>query len=217
MGSAPSYLRDAEAIYALSFERVRASADLSRFPYEVEEILVRLIHASGMPDLTDDILFSENVGEQAIEAIASGKPIFCDSAMVAAGITKRFLPHKNKIIVTLDDKETFKRAEQLKTTRSAAAVEAWRDDLEGSVVAIGNAPTALFHLLEGLAMGWQKPAAILAFPVGFVGAAEAKAHLAETCHEAIGFITLSGTRGGSAMAAAAVNAIALLSVSGGKP
>ena len=214
MSSAPSYLRDAEAIYALSFERVRASADLTRFPYEIEEIVVRLIHASGMPELTDDILFSENVAKQAVEAIASGKPIFCDSAMVAAGITKRFL-HGNKIMVTLDDKETFKRAEQLKTTRSAAAVEAWRDDLEGSVVAIGNAPTALFHLLEGLASGWKKPAAILAFPVGFVGAAEAKAHLAETCDEAIGFITLSGTRGGSAMAAAAVNAVALLS--GGKP
>ncbi|MCE2516948.1 MAG: precorrin-8X methylmutase [Alphaproteobacteria bacterium] len=202
------YIKDPAEIYALSFERVRAATSLARFSPELAEVVIRVVHACGMPDAADDILASPEAAAQAITALAGGAPVLADCAMVASGITKRFLHPDTSITMTLYDEATPARAKALGTTRSAAAVEDWRRDIGGAVVAIGNAPTALFHLLEKIDDGWPKPAVILAFPVGFVGAAESKAALAE--RDDLDFITLSGTRGGSAMASAAVNAAALL-------
>ena len=173
-------------------------------------MVIRVVHACGMPDLVEVIEASDDVAAKAAEALAGGAPVICDCAMVAAGITRRFLPASNDVLVTLNNAAVPERARALATTRSAAAVEDWHDHLDGAVVAIGNAPTALFHLLERLDQGWPKPAAILAFPVGFVGAAESKAVLAENPPAETAFITVHGTRGGSAMASAAVNAAAIL-------
>ena len=205
---AVSYIKDPAAIYALSFERVRAATDLSRFPDDVAEMVIRVVHACGMPDLAPDLAFTPDVAAKAQSALAAGKPILADCAMVASGITSRFLPKDNPIIMTLYDDAVPTRAQDLGTTRSAAAVEDWQDHIDGAVVVIGNAPTALFHLMEKIDQGWPKPAAVLGFPVGFVGAAESKAELAARLD--LDFLTVHGTRGGSAMASAAVNAAALL-------
>jgi precorrin-8X/cobalt-precorrin-8 methylmutase len=200
------YEKFPSAIYAQSFATVRAEADFSRLPKGLHPAAIRLIHACGMVDIVDDLAFSPDVHVAARLAIAAGAPILCDVEMVGAGVIRRYVPD-NEVIVTLNDLRTAGLAEKLGTTRSAAAVELWRDHIEGAVVAIGNAPTTLFHLLEKLDEGWPKPAAILGFPVGFVGAAESKAEL-ETNSRGVPFLSLQGRRGGSAMASAAVNAMA---------
>ncbi|XDZ65140.1 precorrin-8X methylmutase [Alphaproteobacteria bacterium LSUCC0684] len=205
-----TYIRDPDAIYALSFERVRAAVELARFPEDVAEIVLRVVHSCGMPEIAEDIIYSEDVARRAVAALRRGAPIIADCAMVASGITRRFLPAQNEIIMTLKDGDIPSKAKALGTTRSAAAVESWPPFLDGAVVAIGNAPTALFHLLERLDEGWPAPAVIFAFPVGFVGAAESKAALAANPPLNSAFMCLSGTRGGSAMASAAINAAALL-------
>lgn len=202
------YETDPAAIYAQSFATIRAEADLARFPGNIAEVAIRLIHACGMTDLTADIAFSPDVASAARAALADGAPILCDTQMVAHGIIRRGLPKGVDVICSLNDPSVPERAKALQTTRSAAAVELWRDQLEGAVVAIGNAPTALFHLLQRLDQGWPRPAAILGLPVGFVGAAESKAELAAN-PRSVPFLTIKGRRGGSAMAAAAVNGIAL--------
>ena len=203
-----SYLRDPDAIYRESFAIIRREARLDHLPADVAEMAVRLTHACGMPDIVDDLAFSPDIVTQARVALEQGAPIFCDSAMVAAGIMRARLPAQNDLICTLDDSSVPALAETLRTTRSAAAVDLWMPRLEGALVAIGNAPTALFHLLERIAAGAPKAAAILAFPVGFVGAAESKQGLIDA-HLGIPFITLRGRRGGSALAAAAVNALSV--------
>ena len=200
------YEKSPSAIYVQSFAIVRAEADFSRLPQDLHPAAIRLIHACGMVDILDDLAFSPDVHIAARLAIASGAPILCDVEMVGAGIIRRYL-EGNEVIVTLNDPRTPELAKQLGTTRSAAAVELWRDHIEGAVVAIGNAPTTLFYLLEKLDEGWPKPAAILGFPVGFVGAAESKAELAAN-PRGVPFLSLQGRRGGSAIASAAVNAMA---------
>ncbi len=201
------YEKSPSAIYAQSFATVRAEADFSRLPKGLHPAAIRLIHACGMVDIVDDLAFSHDVHMAASGAIASGAPILCDVEMVGAGVIRRYLDG-NEVIVTLNDSRTAGLAKDIGTTRSAAAVELWRDHIEGAVVAIGNAPTTLFHLLEKLDEGWPKPAAILGFPVGFVGAAESKAELSAN-PRGIPFLSLQGRRGGSAMASAAVNAMAV--------
>ena len=201
------YERDPAAIYAQSFATVQAEARLDRFPAPMRPLMTRLIHACGMVEIADRLAFSTQVATAGARALADGAPVLCDCEMVAAGVIRRYLPAGNEVIVTLNDDRTRGLAERLGTTRSAAAVELWRDRLEGAVVAIGNAPTALFHLLEMLDAGAPKPAAILGFPVGFVGAAESKAELAAN-PRGCDFVALRGRRGGSAMASAAVNALA---------
>ncbi|MDQ4060275.1 MAG: precorrin-8X methylmutase, partial [Pseudomonadota bacterium] len=201
------YIRDPQEIYRRSFAIIRAEADLARLPADLEPVAVRLIHTCGMPEIVGDLAFAPDVVAAGRAALEAGAPILCDAKMIASGITRARLPARNDIVCTLDDPSVPALARRLGTTRSAAALELWRERLAGSVVAVGNAPTALFHLLEGLDQGWPKPAAILAFPVGFVGAAEAKEALAQDSR-GIPFITLLGRRGGSAMAVAAVNAIA---------
>jgi precorrin-8X/cobalt-precorrin-8 methylmutase len=210
MAMAGNYLRDPEEIYARSFEHVRTVTRLDRFRDDVAEIVIRVVHACGMSDLADVIEASDDVATRAVTALADGAPVICDCAMVAAGVTREFLPAGNPVLVTLNNDAVPARAKALQTTRSAAAVEDWRDDLDNAVVAIGNAPTALFHLLERLDQDWPRPAAIFAFPVGFVGATESKALLAENPPQDTAFMTAHGTRGGSAMASAAVNAAAIL-------
>lgn len=200
------YVRDGAAIYAASFATIRAEADLTAVPASVEAAAVRIIHACGMVDVVNDLDFSADVGDRARAALRAGKPIFCDSQMVAHGITRARLPADNPVVCTLRDARVAALAKNISNTRSAAAVELWGDDLEGALVAIGNAPTALFHLLNLIAAGGPRPAAVLGFPVGFIGAAESKAALAATA--GLPFITVHGRRGGSAMAAAAVNAFA---------
>jgi len=199
----PTYLRDPDAIYAQSFATIRAEADLSHLPPALHDVAIRMIHACGMVDLSADI-----VGDRAIvEAVASATgPILCDCEMVRSGIIRRYLPQTAELVVTLNDPSVPDLANTLGTTRSAAAVELWRPRLEGSIVVIGNAPTALFHLLEMLAAGAPRPAAIIAAPVGFVGAAESKALLVADSFS-IPFVTVTGRRGGSAIASAAFNAI----------
>ena len=201
-----NYLRDPAAIYERSFALIEQEADLTRFPLELRPLALRLAHAAGDASILDDLIWSENAVAAGQRALASGAPILVDSRMVAAGIIGGRLPGKSDIICTLGDPMAAEFAETLKTTRSAAAVELWRPYFDGAVVAIGNAPTALFHLLEMIAAGAPKPALVLGFPVGFVGAAEAKAALAEFGE--LDFITLRGRRGGSALAAAALNALA---------
>ena len=201
------YERDPAAIYAQSFATVQAEARLDRFPAPMRPLMTRLIHACGMVEIADRLAFSPQVATAGARALADGAPVLCDCEMVAAGVIRRYLPAGNEVIVTLNDDRTRGLAERLGTTRSAAAVELWRDRLDGAVVAIGNAPTALFHLLEMLDAGAPKPAAILGFPVGFVGAAESKAELAAN-PRGCDFVALRGRRGGSAMASAAVNALA---------
>jgi precorrin-8X/cobalt-precorrin-8 methylmutase len=201
------YLRDPGEITRRSFEIVRAEADLGALPEALAAIAVRLVHACGMPDIVADLAWRPGVVEAARAALAAGAPVLADCRMVADGVTPARLPAENAINCTLDDPEVPALARSLGTTRSAAAVELWREDLAGAVVAIGNAPTALYRLLELLADGAPRPAAILAFPVGFVGAAESKQALIEAGLD-VPYLTLRGRRGGSAMAAAAVNALA---------
>ncbi len=202
-----TYEKDPAAIYAQSFATVRAEARLGRFPDDLQGLVTRLIHACGMVDVADRLAFSEAAGARGRDALRRGAPVLCDCEMVAAGIIRRTLPGDNAVIVTLNDASVPDLAAQIGNTRSAAAVHLWKDRLEGAVVAIGNAPTALFHLLELIDDGWPKPAVILGFPVGFVGAAESKAELCNPSRD-LDFVTLRGRRGGSAMAAAAVNALA---------
>ncbi len=201
------YEKDPAAIYAQSFATVRREARLDRFDAGMRVLAERVIHACGMVEVADRLAFSPGAFEAGQAALRSGAPVLCDAEMVAAGVIRRLLPAGNEVIVTLNEAETSTLAERLGTTRSAAAVELWRPHLAGAVVAFGNAPTALFHLLERLDQGWPKPALILGFPVGFVGAAESKAELAAD-PRGCDFVALRGRRGGSAMASAAVNALA---------
>ncbi|MEL6596992.1 MAG: precorrin-8X methylmutase [Pseudomonadota bacterium] len=201
------YEKNPLAIYAKSFSTVREEARLERFSKGMEALAIRVIHACGMVEVADRLAFSDTAYDAGNTALLNGAPILCDCEMVGAGIIRRYLPADNQVIVTLNDPTTPARAKEIGNTRSAAAVEAWKPYLEGAVVAIGNAPTALFHLLECLDEGWPKPAVILGFPVGFVGAAESKAELAANPRGA-DFIALRGRRGGSAIASAAVNALA---------
>ncbi|MBW4651876.1 MAG: precorrin-8X methylmutase [Kaiparowitsia implicata GSE-PSE-MK54-09C] len=201
------YLRDGGEIYRRSFATIRAEANLAQIPPDLELVAVRLIHTCGMVDVVDDLTASPQAGALGRAALIAGCPILCDAQMVAAGITQRRLPAQNPILCTLNAPEVPALAQTLGNTRSAAALELWRSHLEGAVVAIGNAPTALFRLLELLDDGWPKPALILGFPVGFIGAAESKAALAADSR-GVPFITLQGRRGGSALAAAAINALA---------
>ncbi|WP_101065571.1 precorrin-8X methylmutase [Roseovarius salinarum] len=201
------YEKDPAAIYAESFATVRREARLDRFPPGMEALAIRLIHACGMVEVADRLVFSPQAQAAGQAALRAGAPVLCDCEMVAAGIIRRALPADNPVRVTLNDARVPEIAARIGTTRSAAAVELWRDHLAGAVVAIGNAPTALFHLLERLDAGAPRPAVILGFPVGFVGAAESKAELAANAR-GCDFVALRGRRGGSAMASAAVNALA---------
>ena len=201
-----TYLRDPDAIYAQSFATIRAEADLGALPPSLHDIAIRMIHACGMVDLAADITGTPDVADATRAAIAAGAPILCDCEMVRSGIIRRHLPETTELTVTLNAPNIAELAKLLGTTRSAAAVELWRPKLEGAVVLIGNAPTALFHLLEIIDTKGPRPAAIIAAPVGFVGAAESKALLANVRH-GIPFVTVRGRRGGSAIAAAALNAI----------
>ncbi len=200
------YLKDPAAIYAQSFATVRAEAELARFPEDIADVVVRLIHACGMPQIADDIAYTQGAVGAGRAALKSGAPILVDANMVGAGIIRRHLS-RNDIVCTLDDAGVAEAAKAEGTTRSAAAVDRWAPQLSGAVVAIGNAPTALFRLLELIEQGAPKPAVVLGFPVGFVGAAESKQALAESALD-IEFITLRGRVGGSAIASAAVNALA---------
>ncbi|WP_231866932.1 precorrin-8X methylmutase [Anabaena sp. 4-3] len=201
------YIRDANEIYRNSFAIIRSEANLDILPADVAKVAVRLIHACGMTDIVTDLGYSPTAVESGRKALAAGAPILCDCRMVADGVTRKRLPANNQVICTLNEPEVPQLAQKLGNTRSAAALELWKPHLEGAVVAIGNAPTALFRLLEMLDAGVPKPAVILGFPVGFVGAAESKAALAADSRN-VPFITLHGRRGGSAIAAAAVNALA---------
>jgi precorrin-8X/cobalt-precorrin-8 methylmutase len=203
----PDYIRDGNEIYRQSFATIRAEADLSRIPADLEKLAVRVIHASGMVDIAGSLRFSEGAGRAGRDALKTGAPILCDARMVAEGITRARLPAGNDVICTLNDPAVPALAREINNTRSAAALELWRPHLAGSVVAIGNAPTALFYLLDMLDAGAPRPALILGFPVGFVGAAESKAMLAADSR-GVPYVVVDGRRGGSAMAAAAVNALA---------
>jgi precorrin-8X/cobalt-precorrin-8 methylmutase len=200
------YVRDGAEIYRRSFATIRAEADLSDFPADVAQVVVRMIHSCGMTDLPRDIAYSSGVVRQARAALRDGAAILCDAHMVAAGITRSRLPAGNEVVCTLRDPAVVTLAARLGTTRSAAAVDLWAGRLDGAVVAIGNAPTALFRLLE-ITSGRTRPlpAAVIGIPVGFVGAAESKRALAASGLE---HLVVHGRRGGSAMAVAAVNAIA---------
>jgi precorrin-8X/cobalt-precorrin-8 methylmutase len=200
------YVRDGAEIYRRSFATIRAEANLDGLPTDAARVAVRMIHSCGMTDLVDDLAFSRNAVSQAREALLAGAPIYCDAEMVASGITRSRLPAANDVICTLNYPGVRTVAEKIGNTRSAAALDFW-DRLGGSVVAIGNAPTALFRLLELLHDGWPRPAAILGLPVGFIGAAESKVALAENRLK-LEYLVVHGRRGGSAMAVAAVNAIA---------
>jgi precorrin-8X/cobalt-precorrin-8 methylmutase len=199
------YVRDGAEIYRRSFATIRAEADLSRLPADVARVAVRMIHACGMVDLVDDIGFSPGVVTAARKALVDGAPILCDAEMVASGVTRRRLPAANDVVCTLRDPAVPALAAGLGTTRSAAAMDLWSDRLGGAVVAVGNAPTALFRLLEMVESGAPRPAAVIGIPVGFVGAAESKEALAASGLE---HLIVRGRRGGSAITAAAVNALA---------
>lgn len=201
------YIKNGEEIYRKSFAIIRAETNWENLPDDLAHVAVRLIHSCGMTDITKDLEASPDAVKIGRNALAGGAAILCDSQMVANGITKARLPKDNPIICTLNHPEVTELARQINNTRSAAALELWRPHLAGAVVAIGNAPTALFRLLELLDQNVDKPALILGFPVGFVGAAESKIELA-TNSRGVPFITLHGRRGGSAIAAAAVNALA---------
>lgn len=202
-----TYKKSAEEIYRESFEIIRAESDLSAFSPRLARVVVRMIHACGMTDLPQYVAASPTATEVGEMALLAGKPIYCDANMVANGITRSRLPKDNEVICTLNDPRTVELASKFGTTRSAAALELWREKLGGSVVVIGNAPTALFHLLEMLEDGAPPPSLIVGVPVGFVGAAESKLAL-ETNRQNIPYLTIRGRRGGSAIAAAAVNALA---------
>ncbi|TXS37183.1 precorrin-8X methylmutase [Streptomyces sp. OR43] len=201
------YEKDGPAIYRQSFATIRAEADLTGLPADVSQVAVRMIHACGMVDLVRDLAFTPDVVSRARTALRGGAPILCDVAMVASGITRRRLPADNEVVCTLSDPAVPGLAAELGTTRSAAALELWRDRLDGAVVAVGNAPTALFRLLELIEEGAPRPAAVIGVPVGFVGAAESKDALA--AHPSgLAHLIVRGRRGGSAMAASAINALA---------
>ncbi|MGO4407204.1 precorrin-8X methylmutase [Bosea sp. RAF48] len=206
MNKAYDYIQDGAAIYERSFAIIRAEADLARFSGAAERVVVRMIHACGMTDLPDDVEMSAGFADAAQAALKSGAPILCDAKMVANGVTRARLPAGNEVICTLDDPQVPALATEMGTTRSAAAMELWKPRLAGSVVVIGNAPTSLFRLLEMLDAGAPKPAAVIGIPVGFVGAAESKEALARDGR--VPCVVVHGRRGGSAMAAAAVNALA---------
>ena len=201
-----AYIRDGAAIYAQSFATIRAEADLSGFSAPEARIVVRLIHACGIIEVARDLRFAPSFAEAARQALLDGKPVLCDSRMVADGVTRSRLPARNEVVCTLDAPDVPALAARLGTTRSAAALDLWGPRLRGALVAIGNAPTALFRLLELLDAGAPLPAAVIGMPVGFVGAAEAKAALAEDGRVPCAIV--QGRKGGSAMAAAAVNALA---------
>jgi precorrin-8X/cobalt-precorrin-8 methylmutase len=203
----PDYIRDGAAIYERSFAIIREEADLSGFTPEQAGVAVRMIHACGQVEAAAPIEFSPDLVQAARDALQRGAPIFCDAQMVAHGVTRARLPAGNDVICTLRDEAVPELAKKLGTTRSAAALELWRDRLEGSLVAIGNAPTALFHLLEMLGASAPKPAAIIGIPVGFVGAAESKDALAANSY-GVPYLIVRGRMGGSAMTAAAINALA---------
>jgi precorrin-8X/cobalt-precorrin-8 methylmutase len=207
MAERHEYLRDGPAIYRRSFAIIRAETDLSRFSEEEADVVVRMVHACGSPEAARHVAFGHGLVAAARAALAAGAPILCDSEMVAQGVTRTRLPAGNEVVCTLRDERVPALAEKLSTTRSAAAVELWADRLAGALVAIGNAPTALFHLLEMLSRGAPKPAVILGIPVGFVGAAESKEALAAD-PSGVPYLIVRGRIGGSAMAAAAVNALA---------
>ncbi len=201
-----TYLRDGAEIYRRSFATIRAEADLARFARDEEHVAVRMIHACGMAEIAADIVFSGGAVRQARDALSRGAPILCDSNMLARGIITARLPHGNEVICSLDNPAAASLAQELGTTRSAAALELSKHRLDGAIIAIGNAPTALFHLLEMLDEIPARPACVVGLPVGFVGAAESKAALIADAR--LPFITVKGRKGGSAMAAAALNAIA---------
>ncbi|MBM6580189.1 precorrin-8X methylmutase [Microvirga sp. BT689] len=206
MSPSRDYIREGAEIYRRSFAIIRSEADLSRFSGTAERVVVRMIHACGMTDLPRDIDLSPDFAEAAEAALRRGAPILCDAKMVANGITRARLPANNEVICTLDDPRVPALATELGNTRSAAAMKLWRERLEGALVVFGNAPTALFHLLELLDAGAPKPAAVIGIPVGFIGAAESKEALARDGR--VPYLVVHGRRGGSAMAAAAVNALA---------
>jgi len=207
MAERQTYLRDGAAIYQRSFAIIRAEAALSHFSAEEAEVAVRMIHACGLVEAASHIMFGPGIVAAGRSALTQGAPILCDSEMVAHGVTRARLPARNEVICTLRDARVPALAEKLGTTRSAAATDLWGEKLAGAVVAIGNAPTALFRLLELLDAGAPKPAAILGIPVGFVGAAESKQALAAD-PRGVPFLIVRGRMGGSAMTAAAVNALA---------
>ncbi|WP_280458259.1 precorrin-8X methylmutase [Nocardia carnea] len=200
------YLTDAGEIYRRSFSIIRSEAELDRFPADIAQVVVRMIHGCGQVDLAGDIAFTPGVVAAARSALRGGAPILCDANMVASGVTRTRLPAGNDVLCWLRDPRVPDLAARLGTTRSAAALELWRDRLEGAVVAIGNAPTALFHLLDMVAAGGPAPAAVLGIPVGFVGAVESKEALTEC--SGLEYLTVRGRRGGSAITASALNAIA---------
>ncbi|MEU1945383.1 precorrin-8X methylmutase [Streptomyces sp. NPDC021218] len=204
------YEKDGAAIYRASFATIRAEADLGGLPADVSQVAVRMIHACGMVDLVKDLAYSPEVVARARAALRSGAPVLCDARMVASGVTRKRLPADNEVICTLADPAVPELARRMGTTRSAAALELWRDRLDGAVVAVGNAPTALFRLLEMIeegGAGAPRPAAVIGVPVGFIGAAESKEALAGH-PAALDHLVVHGRRGGSAIAAAAINAIA---------
>ena len=206
VGPVFDYLRDPQAIYARSFELVREHTDLSKIPLPLQPLAVRLVHACGLPKLVQELRWSDGFVDAAVQALAGGRPVLTDCEMLAHGVIRDRLPADNEVLCTLNEPGVPAAARAAGTTRSAAAVDAWLPHLEGALVAIGNAPTALFRLLELLPVA-SRPAAIIGFPVGFVGAAES--HAALTAHnDGVPFITFDGRRGGSALAAAAVNALA---------
>jgi precorrin-8X/cobalt-precorrin-8 methylmutase len=201
------YEKDGAEIYRQSFAAIRATADLSRFSADEARVAVRMIHSCGMVDLTRDIAFSPGVVQAARAALQGGAPILCDVSMVASGVSRRRLPADNEVLCTLAEPGIADLARQIGNTRTAASVELWRDRLEGAVVAIGNAPTALFHLLELLRDTNVRPAAVLGIPVGFIGAAESKQALVDN-DLGLDYIVVRGRRGGSAITCGALNAIA---------
>ena len=201
------YIRDAAEIYRQSFATIRAEADLDRFPTDVARAVVRLIHTCGQVDLAEHIAYTPGVVSATHAALAAGAPILCDSSMVAAGITAARLPAGNEVVSLVADPRAAELAQRLHTTRSAAGVQLWADRLDGAVVAIGNAPTALFRLLELLDDGVAAPVSVLGGPVGFVGSDQSKKELIDR-PRGMEYLVVLGRRGGSAMAAAAVNAIA---------
>ncbi|MEV6364276.1 precorrin-8X methylmutase [Nocardia asteroides] len=201
-----SYLTDGAEIYRRSFATIRAEADLAGFPADVERVAVRMIHGCGQVDLAGDIAYSSGVVAAARAALRAGKPILCDANMVASGVTRKRLPADNPVLCNLTDPRVPALAAEMGNTRSVAALELLRDQLDGAVVAIGNAPTALFHLLDMLDAGAPAPAAIIGIPVGFIGAAESKQALID--FGGVEYLTVRGRRGGSAITASALNAIA---------
>ena len=202
-----AYLRDPKLIYQQSFTAIRKEADLSHFPQDIANIVVRMIHSCGMTDIAQDIVYTISAASAGKAALIQGAPVLCDSRMVYEGVIRTQLPAENEVLCWNNCPESAVLAKKLETTRSAAAVDLWRPKLAGAVVAVGNAPTALFRLLEVLEEGVDPPAVIFGLPVGFVGAAESKELLVKQCKESVQFLTLTGRRGGSAMAAAAVNAL----------